>query len=310
MKIFFSLLGAAIVAALIYAGYLWATTDHTVPEAQEVTVSGVYECLPHADTNGPQTLECAFGIRTTDGDHYALDTAGLTNGSVGDLSVDDEITVTGTVTAREDIPSGDRLLTYDIAGVIHATTITAADQAADAVHVLPGGRVQFTVPPDFGLAVTKDQVLVSGVIPPCNEGFDYCLYYNNPQFEQTNFEAAGFRINERADIASKEACLTAQPEGYADLVPGTNEADAYATSIFTPVSDAGAGHVASGSVYRLFTGNTCYEFESRIGTTQYANYEPGTITEFTEADRATVAAALDTILKSIRLTDNPTVSVF
>ncbi len=37
-----------------------------------ITVTGTYECLPKRDTSGPQTMECAFGIKQDDGVHYAL----------------------------------------------------------------------------------------------------------------------------------------------------------------------------------------------------------------------------------------------
>jgi hypothetical protein len=42
------------------------------PTPKNVTLSGVYVCLPHKDTTGPQTEECAFGIKTDDGDYYAV----------------------------------------------------------------------------------------------------------------------------------------------------------------------------------------------------------------------------------------------
>lgn len=36
-----------------------------------VSVSGTLACLPHKNT-GPQTLECAIGLRTDDGRYYSL----------------------------------------------------------------------------------------------------------------------------------------------------------------------------------------------------------------------------------------------
>lgn len=40
---------------------------------QETNLEGVIICLPHRDTSGPQTLECAIGLQTSQG-NYALDT--------------------------------------------------------------------------------------------------------------------------------------------------------------------------------------------------------------------------------------------
>lgn len=36
-------------------------------------LSGESVCLPHTDQSGPQTLECAFGLKTENGEYYALD---------------------------------------------------------------------------------------------------------------------------------------------------------------------------------------------------------------------------------------------
>lgn len=42
------------------------------PNPRNMTISGLYVCLPHKDTTGPQTEECAFGIKTDSGDYYAV----------------------------------------------------------------------------------------------------------------------------------------------------------------------------------------------------------------------------------------------
>lgn len=42
-------------------------------DGEKITVIGDYECLPHKDQSGPQTLECAFGIKTDSGEHFGLD---------------------------------------------------------------------------------------------------------------------------------------------------------------------------------------------------------------------------------------------
>lgn len=69
------------------------------PEVVEnATVVGEYACLPHASTDGPQTMECALGIHTQDGAYYALDMSGITAPSALDeVRVGDVISVTGTL---------------------------------------------------------------------------------------------------------------------------------------------------------------------------------------------------------------------
>lgn len=42
------------------------------PTGPEITVTGTSSCLPHKDTTGGQTLECASAIKTDDGKYYGL----------------------------------------------------------------------------------------------------------------------------------------------------------------------------------------------------------------------------------------------
>ena len=308
MKTIIGLVALAVVAVLIYAGYVWTRVDEVPMAAQNITTEGEYICLPHVDTDGPQTLECALGLATDDG-NYALDTSELDPSAVIDLATGDRIEVTGTVMARDELTSGDRLLAYDIEGVIRVSEIRNVEDTADR-HVMAGGEVAFNVPEDFGLAVTAEQVLVDSVVPPCRESFDYCLYYNDSRFENTNFESAGVRIEARDDLADEEMCLATQPAGYSDLTPGRDETDTYATSIFTPLQDSAAGHTAEGSLYRLWHSDSCYEFETRLGTTQFGNYEAGAITEFTQDDRRLVEGRLMDVLGGVRIVGNEDEQVF
>lgn len=68
------------------------------------------------------------------------------------------------------------------------------------LHVAAGGQLMFVRPDDFGLAVHRHQLPVQSTIPPCDEGFDYCLYYLGGQFAGTNFRNAGIRIERRDDL--------------------------------------------------------------------------------------------------------------
>jgi hypothetical protein len=167
------------------------------------------------------------------------------------------------------------------------------------------GTITFSIPADFGMATDPQQILVTAYIPPCNSDFIYCLYYNGTEYQGTNFETAGLRIEKRADITTERTCLDTPPEGFStSTTPArTATADAYATSVFSNVGDAGAGHVAQGTLYRLYVraNSSCYEFETRIGNTQFGNYPEGSIREFTEANKAAVQAKLNNVLKSVTL---------
>jgi hypothetical protein len=70
------LVGALIIMGLAYVSFIRVpqeappVTGDATP--QNMTISGVYECLPHSDTSGSQTEECAFGVRTDEGEYYAV----------------------------------------------------------------------------------------------------------------------------------------------------------------------------------------------------------------------------------------------
>ncbi len=80
---------------------------------QATSLEGKVLCLPHKDTSGPQTLECAFGMQTDDGKNYALDA-----GSINPLpyNTGDRIRANGTVTPIEAL-SSDHWQKYDIVGI-------------------------------------------------------------------------------------------------------------------------------------------------------------------------------------------------
>lgn len=87
------------------------------------SVVGTYTCLPHRDTSGPQTMECAFGIRDeVTGEHYAVDLR-LMASTVGlDTPTGSRVSIEGIVTPIEAL-SSDQWRKYDIVGIISATSM-------------------------------------------------------------------------------------------------------------------------------------------------------------------------------------------
>ena len=130
-------------------------------------------------------------------------------------------------------------------------------------HVVAGGELMFVRPGNFGLAVHRDQVLVRTVIPPCDESFDYCLYYFGDEFAGTNFQSAGVRIERRGDLETAEACLYTPPRGYTEFQPTVRRGEGFAVSLFAPLYDGAAGSYAEGRLYRLFLEGPQAEF--RLG---------------------------------------------
>jgi len=154
---------------------------------------------------------------------------------------------------------------------------------------------------DFGLATSSQQITTHSYIPPCDAEFNYCLYYIGSAYQGTNFDSAGIRVEKRTDLTTQAACLTTPPTGFANFTPTSTTAGDYAVSKFTPVGNAGAGHYSTGTLYRLEYNGACYEFETRIGQSQLANYPSGTIQQFTDADQASLQSEIMGILNGVTL---------
>lgn len=297
------------VLVALFSG--WDVNEDSSLDGLSVTVEGRYICLPHTNTSGPQTLECAFGLEADNGENYALQIEDV-SAAVAEFNTGERIMVSGILTPREEIQSDDRLLNYDIVGVIKVTSVENADEANGTTdqHTIAGGTLSFERPDNFGLAVTAEQLLIESAIPPCAEGFDYCLYYNTETYANTNFESAGIRIEERLDLVTSETCLMTPPEGYINLMPEMHQGDGYTLSVFDPIRNSATGHTAEGALYRLAYESNCYEIETRIGVSQIENFEEGTVTAFTEEGREAVEQALNGALRTIRLVDRENEIIF
>ncbi len=167
--------------------------------------------------------------------------------------------------------------------------------------IVPGGisdgTISFTLAPDFALATTSEQVTVRSYIPSCDQDFNYCLYYIGKDYQGTNFESAGIRIKKMSATTTAD-CFT-PPQG--GLHTSTHQGADYTMTVFSPLSNGAAGHYATGALYRLAYKNACYEFEARIGETQFANYPPGAIQQFTQQDGVAMQAKLIAALARITL---------
>lgn len=90
----------------------------TLPQRQ--TLEGEYICLPHKNTDGPQTMECAFGLKTTSG-NYALNAMLMSSDILTRISTGTRIRVEGTVTPVEAL-SSNTWQKYDIKGIMSVTS--------------------------------------------------------------------------------------------------------------------------------------------------------------------------------------------
>lgn len=120
------LIAVFVVLLLLGAAYLFyprgevhAPTETPNHEPYRTTLTGIHVCLPHKDTSGPQTLECALGMQTDNGDYYALDFTMLSQG-VPNIPTGRRFQATGLVTPVEWL-SSDHWQKYDIKGIFSVT---------------------------------------------------------------------------------------------------------------------------------------------------------------------------------------------
>jgi len=171
------------------------------------------------------------------------------------------------------------------------------------------GRITLIYPTtDFRLATSSQQIAVHSYIPPCDADLDFCLYYIGAAYHGTNFESAGIRVEKRSDLTTSAACLTAPPTGFSNFTPTSTTVGDYSVSEFTPIGNAGAGHFAKGTLYRLAYNGACYEFETRIGQSNFANYPSGTIQEFTPIEQEGLQSEIVGILNDVTLSSGETVT--
>lgn len=124
MKKSLLIIAAAVVllAAAFYSlnAYIYAEKQgNGEVNSYRGTLSGEVVCLPKVDTGGPTTLECAIGLRTDAGEHYALDLAVMSQEQPG-LNTGERISANGLITPIEML-STDRWRTYDIESIFSVT---------------------------------------------------------------------------------------------------------------------------------------------------------------------------------------------
>ena len=101
---------ALIILAVVALAIAWSSrdTEGTDPvqvyrNGETVTVEGTYVCLPHKDVSGPQTLECALGIKTDDDRYFGIQVLSDGYKQLSKLKTGDRFEVRGTFQKRESI---------------------------------------------------------------------------------------------------------------------------------------------------------------------------------------------------------------
>ena len=130
------LLVAAIFLLVAGAGYLFVSNTPVADEAvqdldptpRNVTLTGTYVCLPHLPSSGVQTEECAFGLRTDDGVHYAAN-FGASADAMQQFQSGARITAEGFVVIKEAL-SSHQWAKYDMEGIFTITQVQPPAPAA------------------------------------------------------------------------------------------------------------------------------------------------------------------------------------
>jgi len=128
-KTVFLALGVAlllVVGFYAFNAYIYAEKqgDGTV-EAYRGTLSGEVVCLPHADKEGPQTMECALGLHTDTGEYYALDLS-LLSQQQPMIDTGKRITATGLITPVE-LLNTDHWKKYEMEGIFSVTDAVSVE---------------------------------------------------------------------------------------------------------------------------------------------------------------------------------------
>jgi hypothetical protein len=92
------------------------------PVTKEIELRGTQICLPHKNQSGPQTTECAMGLKATDGKNYGLDVSSLQPDAIGEFMDGAMVRVVGDFTPAEAL-STDHWQKYDMEGIVHVTLV-------------------------------------------------------------------------------------------------------------------------------------------------------------------------------------------
>lgn len=105
--------GAVLLLVAFALVVLWIDGPHkkfstSSSSFSDVTIKGQSVCLPHRNMEGPQTMECAQGLKTSDGTYYAIQ--GVVNrdndnnveasGTLVSASGKEKYNITGTIVIK------------------------------------------------------------------------------------------------------------------------------------------------------------------------------------------------------------------
>ena len=125
-----------------------------------------------------------------------------------------------------------------------------------------------------------------------------CFAYPKEEFkDKPHFVAASFFVSEIKSAKTENVCLKGSPDWYLiNPKAGTTTINHVAFKTFE-IGDNWTGHGQSGPAYRTFHNGKCYELGIQTVISR-AEYDPGTVKEFTKKDASEVEGRLRQALNS------------
>lgn len=157
----------ALLGAYVASHYSGKETSRTIVDTapQNVTLSGTYECLPHSDTTGPQTMECAFGLKTDSGDYYAVNFGASAN-AMDQFQSGKHIKAEGNVVPKEAL-SSDQWVKYNMKGIFTVTKVIESTLPNSS-----SGKLNINIVCESALAYMRfpTALMAESFVAECKEG--------------------------------------------------------------------------------------------------------------------------------------------
>ena len=159
--------------------------------------------------------------------------------------------------------------------------------------------LSFVYPKDSVLITNSEEMKATGYFPTCNNETGFaCIYFASSTYPHSNFSSSGISFNAIKTAKNESECMAVNPYERERVADTDINGIIFATF---NAGDAAMSHQSSGTDFRTFHNNTCYEITTRINSSTYEVYPEGSIVKFTEEDMLTLSIKLLTIIKSVTL---------